>query len=207
MIHNDFRLDNLVLDADDPTRLIGVLDWELATVGDPLIDLGGALAYWVQADDDETMRALRLQPTHLPGMLTRAEIVERYCAARGLEVSEREWAFYEVFGLFRLAVIAQQIHHRYFLGQTTNPAFRHFRLAVLMLEQRCLRVIRTSDRRRRASVSGARPGGLDRTARAGLVDLARGVGRAVADSARLLPPLAGGVVHAVRARRPGGRGR
>ena len=207
LIHNDYRFDNLVLDPADPSRIVGVLDWEMATVGDPLMDLGGALAYWVQADDGRVFRRFRRQPTHAPGMLTRSEVLDRYAQRTGRRVSDRQWVFYEVFGLFRLAVIAQQIHHRYFLGQTTNPAFRHFRLAVLMLEQRCLRVIRTSDRRRRASVSGARPGGLDRTARAGLVDLARGVGRAVADSARLLPPLAGGVVHAVRARRPGGRGR
>lgn len=137
LIHNDFRLDNLVLDADDPTRLIGVLDWELATVGDPLIDLGGALAYWVQADDDETMRALRLQPTHLPGMLTRAEIVERYCAARQLVVSEAEWAFYEIFGLFRLAGIAQQIYHRFYHGKTTNPRFAAFGPMVTYLDARC----------------------------------------------------------------------
>ncbi|WP_435201632.1 phosphotransferase family protein [Janibacter sp. GS2] len=141
LIHNDFRLDNLVLDADDPTRLVGVLDWELATVGDPLIDLGGALAYWVQADDDETMRALRLQPTHLPGMMTRAEIVERYCAARQLTVSEAEWAFYEIFGLFRLAGIAQQIYHRFHHGRTTNPRFAAFGPMVTYLEARCRALI------------------------------------------------------------------
>ncbi|WP_255218326.1 phosphotransferase family protein [Janibacter terrae] len=141
LIHNDFRLDNLVLDADDPTRVVGVLDWELATVGDPLMDLGGALAYWAQADDDETMRSLRLQPTHLPGMLTRAEVVERYCAARGLQVSEREWAFYEVFGLFRLAGIAQQIYQRYRAGATTNPRFAVFGPMVTYLGARCRSLI------------------------------------------------------------------
>lgn len=141
LIHNDFRLDNLVLDAADPTRVVGVLDWELATVGDPLMDLGGALAYWAQADDDVTMRSLRLQPTHLPGMLTRAEIVERYCAARGLEVSAREWAFYEVFGLFRLAGIAQQIYARYVSGATTNPRFAAFGPMVTYLDARCRALI------------------------------------------------------------------
>ena len=67
LVHNDFRFDNLVLDPDDPTRVVGVLDWELATVGDPLMDLGSALAYWVQADDDPAFLAIRLQPTHTPG--------------------------------------------------------------------------------------------------------------------------------------------
>ena len=72
LIHNDFRFDNLVLDRDDPTRPVGVLDWEMATVGDPLMDLGGTLAYWVQDDDDEFFRMFRRQPTNLPGMLSRA---------------------------------------------------------------------------------------------------------------------------------------
>ena len=67
LIHNDFRFDNLVLAEDDPTRIVGVLDWEMATVGDPLMDLGGAMAYWVQASDDPVAKALRLQPTHTPG--------------------------------------------------------------------------------------------------------------------------------------------
>ena len=84
LVHNDFRFDNLVLDPADPTRVVGVLDWELATVGDPLMDLGAALAYWVQADDHPAFLAMRRQPTHTPGMLTRAEVVERYAAARGL---------------------------------------------------------------------------------------------------------------------------
>lgn len=141
LIHNDFRLDNLVLAQDDPTRVVGVLDWELATVGDPLMDLGGALAYWAQADDDETRRALRLQPTHLPGMLTRAEVVERYCAARGLAVSDQEWTFYEVFGLFRLAGIAQQIYQRYRGGATTNPRFAVFGTMVTYLDSRCRALI------------------------------------------------------------------
>jgi len=95
LIHYDFRLDNLVL--DEQLQVIGVLDWEMATLGDPLMDLGGALAYWVQADDDEMMRLSKRQPTDLPGMPTRAEVVERYSAASGTAVDG--WAFYEVFGL------------------------------------------------------------------------------------------------------------
>lgn len=141
LIHNDFRFDNLVLDPDDPTRVVGVLDWELATVGDPLMDLGSVLAYWVQADDDPTFVALRLQPTHTPGMLTRDEVVARYCAARGVEVSPRDLLFYEVFGLFRLAVIAQQIYYRFHHGQTTNPAYGAFRDVVAHLDQRCARLL------------------------------------------------------------------
>src|SRR3546814_18100592 len=77
VIHNDWRLDNIVFDANDPTRVIGVLDWEMATLGDPLMELGTTLAYWAQADDDRFTLSTRRQPTHLPGMLTRREIVDR----------------------------------------------------------------------------------------------------------------------------------
>lgn len=140
IVHNDFRFDNLVLAPEDPTRIVGVLDWELATVGDPLMDLGGALAYWVQADDDRIMRALRRQPTDAPGMLTRKEVVELYRERTGLQVED--WDFYEVFGLFRLATIIQQIYKRYHLRQTRNRAFRHYWLGVRYLDRRCLGIIR-----------------------------------------------------------------
>jgi len=142
LIHNDFRFDNLVLDQGDPTRIVGVLDWEMATLGDPLMDLGNALAYWVEADDDFFIRSLRRQPTHLPGMLTRAEVVEHYARKTGRRTDN--WAFYEAFGLFRLAAIAQQIYYRYQQGQTRNPAFRNFWLFVSYLGWRCGRVIRRS---------------------------------------------------------------
>ena len=157
LIHNDFRLDNVVLDLDELTRPAGLLDWEMATVGDPLMDLGGALAYWVQADDGPLFRASRRQPTHLPGMLTRREVVEYYCARTGRHLTEQEWLFYEVFGLFRLAVIVQQIWYRYHHGETTNPAFRHFGKFVIALELRCRRLIR-ADRRRRSNVEPVRIG-------------------------------------------------
>lgn len=141
IIHNDFRLDNVVLNADDPAVVEGVLDWEMATLGDPLMDLGGSLAYWAQADDDEFFLSFRRQPTHLPGMLTRAEVVDYYAAATGRSITADAWRFYEVFGLFRLAAIAQQIYYRYHHGQTTNPDYAAFLPAVSYLESRCLRVI------------------------------------------------------------------
>ena len=141
LVHNDFRFDNLVLAPGDPTRVVGVLDWELATVGDPLMDLGSALAYWVQADDDAPSLAIRLQPTHAPGMMTRAEVVEHYLRARSLDVTPGQWRFYEVFGAFRLAGIAQQIHYRFHHGQTTNPAYGAFGDVVRILDARCTRLI------------------------------------------------------------------
>jgi len=146
VIHGDFRLDNLVLDPGSPDRILGVLDWEMATVGDPLMDLGNSLAYWVEADDDRIARSTRRQPSHLPGMLTRRELVDTYLERSGLE-RPSNWAFYEVYGLFRLAVIAQQIYYRYHNRQTRNPAFRNFWFFVWYLGWRCRRLIADHDRR------------------------------------------------------------
>ena len=145
VIHNDWRFDNVVLDPARPTEIIGVLDWEMSTLGDPLMDLGNALAYWVQPDDDLFMRLTRRQPSHLPGMLRRDEIVAYYLERTGLKPAN--WAFYEVYGLFRLAVIAQQIYYRYHHRQTRNKAFRNFWLLVNYLGWRCRRIVtRTSSR-------------------------------------------------------------
>lgn len=141
LTHNDFRLDNLVLDADDPTHISGILDWELATLGDPLMDLGNALAYWVEADDDRLAQATRRQPTHLPGMLSRREMIDTYLAKRGLTGVDFRW--YEVFGLFRLAGIAQQIYYRYHHKQTRNPAFKNFWFFVHYLLWRCKKAMRS----------------------------------------------------------------
>ncbi len=139
VIHNDYRFDNVVLAADDPQRIIGVLDWEMATLGDPLMDLGGSLAYWVQADDDAVFQSFRRQPSNAPGMPTRAGLVALYGERSGRDVSN--FAFYEVFGLFRLAVIVQQIWRRYALGQTRNRQFAGFGDAARYLVARCRRVI------------------------------------------------------------------
>ena len=140
VIHGDYRLDNVVLDPGDLTRVVGILDWEMATLGDPLMDLGNSLAYWVEAGDDFLIRSMRRQPTHLPGMLTRREVVATYFERTGL--APRDITFYEVYGLFRLAVIAQQIYFRYHHRQTRNPAFKRFWLLAHYLEWRCRRLIR-----------------------------------------------------------------
>lgn len=142
VIHNDFRFDNVVLAPDDPMQVIGVLDWEMATLGDPLMDLGNSLAYWVQADDDKLIKAMRRQPTHLPGMLTRQEVIEYYLA--NLEHDIENFAFYECYGLFRLAVIIQQIYYRYHHKQTRNPQFKNFWIMVNYLYWRCRQVIKRS---------------------------------------------------------------
>jgi aminoglycoside phosphotransferase (APT) family kinase protein len=140
VIHNDFKLDNIVFDADDPTKVVAVLDWEMATLGDPLMDLGGNLAFWVQADDHD-LAPYRRVPTHLPGMLTRAELVEAYCERTGRSLSAEQWRFYEIYGIFRLAVISQQIYYRYFHGQTSNELFAVFGPVVHVAEARIRRLL------------------------------------------------------------------
>jgi len=139
VIHNDWRLDNMVLDPET-LAVRGVLDWEMATIGDPLMDLGGALAYWVHADDPWLLRATRRQPTHLPGMMRREEVIQYYLERSGLKGVD--FTFYEVFGLFRVAVIAQQIYYRYHHGQSRNKAFRWFWVIVSYLDWRCRGLLR-----------------------------------------------------------------
>ncbi len=145
LTHNDFRFDNVVLDPNDYTKVLGVLDWELATLGDPLMDLGNTLAYWVEAGDDFLAQGSRRQPTHLKGMLTRKQVVEYYCDKMAIKVDD--FTFYEVYGLFRLAGIVQQIYYRYHHGQTNNPAFKHFWLFVHYLLRRCKKAIKAQGRK------------------------------------------------------------
>ncbi|MBS3803060.1 MAG: phosphotransferase family protein [Oleiphilaceae bacterium] len=143
VIHNDFRFDNVVLNPDNPFEVIGVLDWEMATIGDPLMDLGNSLAYWVQADDEGLFQMLRRQPTHRPGMLTRAQVADYYLEKSGLKVDRFD--YYEIYGLFRLAAIIQQIYYRFYHGQTKDKRFAAFGHAAQYLEKRCLALIEASD--------------------------------------------------------------
>jgi aminoglycoside phosphotransferase (APT) family kinase protein len=138
VIHGDWRIDNSVINPESGA-LVGVLDWELATVGDPLMDLGSAMAYWVDQSDDPDFLDLRRQPSHAVGMPTRKEFVERYLAVSKSDC--QDFTYYEVFGLFRLAVIIQQIWYRYRAGQTTNPAFAGFGVGCNTLINRAERMI------------------------------------------------------------------
>lgn len=142
LIHNDFRFDNVVFSDVESMNVIGILDWEMATIGDPLMELGATLAYWVQADDDDVMQQSRRQPTHIPGMLTRHEVVDYYAAQTGRSVTN--WPFYEVYGLFRLAVIIQQLYRRFHDGGTSNPVYRDFWMFTGYLEWRCKEAIRAA---------------------------------------------------------------
>lgn len=119
LLHNDYKYDNVILDPTDLSKIICVLDWEMTTVGDPLMDLGASLAYWFEAGEEEVLKIYNL--TWLPGNLSRKELVTRYA-----EKTERDVAdilFYYVFGLFKNAVIGQQIYQRFKQGKTKDPRF------------------------------------------------------------------------------------
>ena len=121
LVHNDFKLDNVMLNASDPGKIAAVLDWEMATVGDPLVDLGVLLCYWSQPSDPGGTKPTL---TSQPGWFTRDELVQRYAEKTGRDVSLL--GYYEVFALFKLAVVLQQIYVRFHRGQTKDERFRHF---------------------------------------------------------------------------------
>lgn len=123
-VHNDFKLDNMMLDPSDPGRVVAVLDWEMCTVGDPLVDLGLLLCYWPERGDPEARRESISLVTTEPGWMTRAELVDRYADKSGRDVSGI--GFYEVFALFKVAVVLQQIYFRYVKGQTRDERFKEF---------------------------------------------------------------------------------
>lgn len=143
VIHNDFKLDNLILDPADPLRIIGVLDWEMTTLGDPLMDLACTLAYWVQADDPPELLHMATMLTFLPGSLTRAQAVAHYGELTGRRMDRA--GFYYAFGLFRLAVIAQQIYYRYYHGQTKDPRFAAIPAGVRAMLAKAERVMHTGE--------------------------------------------------------------
>ncbi|GFM65165.1 aminoglycoside phosphotransferase [Pseudomonas cichorii] len=142
IVHNDYRFDNVILDPENPMRIIGVLDWELTTLGDPLMDLGNTLAYWIQADDPAPVQLMRRQPSNAPGMLTRQQFVDYYAERSGIRIDNFD--FYYTYGLFRLAGIVQQIYYRFFHGQTQDKRFAQFIQMNLLLERTSLQVIEKS---------------------------------------------------------------
>mgnify|MGYP001443758160 CR=1 FL=1 len=123
IVHGDFKLDNVLLDPTDLGRIVAVFDWEMSALGDPLVDVGILLAYWAPTAPPLQRDALTTV-THRPGWLTHDEIIVRYAAQSGRDVSGI--AFYETFALFKIAVVIQQIFYRYSHGQTDDARFATF---------------------------------------------------------------------------------
>jgi len=121
LIHNDYKYDNLVLSPEDLTCVVAVLDWEMATIGDPLMDFGTSLGYWVEATDPEEWQRYGFGLTSLPGSYTRADLLEHYSRRTGHSIDDP--VFYFAYGLLKIAVIVQQIYSRYQKGLTRDPRF------------------------------------------------------------------------------------
>jgi aminoglycoside phosphotransferase (APT) family kinase protein len=141
LIHNDYKYDNVVLDPRDITRILGVLDWEMSTIGDSLSDLGTALAYWIDSSDPEEIQKNRWGPTNEPGSFTRAEIVHYYAQKTGCDPSQI--VFYLAFARFKLAVIVQQIYYRYQQGLTQDERFASMPGKIRMLLRASLHCAQT----------------------------------------------------------------
>jgi len=121
LIHNDYKYDNLVLSPQDPTRVVAVLDWEMATIGDPLMDFGTSLGYWVETTDPEEWQRYGFGLTSLPGSFTRRELLDHYERRTSRNIDDP--VFYFAYGLLKIAVIVQQIYFRYQKGLTRDPRF------------------------------------------------------------------------------------
>jgi len=138
VVHGDFKLDNVMLDEADVGRIVAVFDWEMCALGDPLVDVGILLAYWSATASPGQHDAIS-SVTDRPGWLTRDEIVERYARRSRRDVSAIR--FYEIFALFKIAVVIQQIFYRYARGQTDDPRFAHFDTRVAHLARRAAALI------------------------------------------------------------------
>ncbi len=139
MVHGDYKYDNLILDPNDLTKIIGVLDWEMATIGDPLVDLGIALGYWVNADDPDELKGAAFGPTFQPGSYSRGKLADRYAELTGRDL--KKLAYYVIFAQFKIAVVVQQIYYRYVKGHTADERFKPLILMVALLSRTAEKMI------------------------------------------------------------------
>jgi aminoglycoside phosphotransferase (APT) family kinase protein len=142
LIHGDFRIDNVMVDANDPFNIIAVMDWEMAALGDPLMDLANSLAYWVHADDSPALQAMKQQPSDAPGMMRREEIIAYYGEQTGFDTSK--WDFYEVYGYWRLVGILQQLYYRYVNNLTQDKRFASYGQITVFLGEYCRKLMTKS---------------------------------------------------------------
>ena len=143
LVHNDYKLDNVMLTAGDPGRVVAVFDWDMCTLGDPLSDLGALLTYWTEPDDPPYLQATAMMPLGEPGFPSRDELVARYAEKSGRAVENI--AFYHALGLFRLTVIVAQIYIRYRRGQTQDARFAAMEHMIPLLARRAAEIARLSD--------------------------------------------------------------
>jgi len=139
LVHNDYKFDNIMLDPNDLTKIVAVLDWEMCTLGDPMMDFGTVLAYWVEAGDPQPLQMHAFGPTQLPGSMTRRELTEYYGERSGFDTSNV--LFYYAFGLFKVAVIIQQIYYRFVQGFTKDERFAQFDKQVVALAREAVRAV------------------------------------------------------------------
>jgi aminoglycoside phosphotransferase (APT) family kinase protein len=139
LVHNDYKFDNIMLDATDVTKIVAVLDWEMCTLGDPMLDFGTVLAYWVEADDPPWLQSHAFGPTQLPGSMTRRQLTDYYGEKSGFDTSHA--LYFYAFGLYKVAVIIQQIYWRYANGFTKDERFAQFNKQVAALAKEAVRAI------------------------------------------------------------------
>lgn len=141
LVHNDYKLDNVMLAANDPGRIVAIFDWDMCTLGDPLSDLGALLTYWTEPEDPPYLQATAMMPVGYPGFLSRSELVTRYAEKSGRAVEHIH--FYHALGLFRLTVIVAQIYIRYRRGQTQDPRFAAMEMMIPALARRACELTST----------------------------------------------------------------
>lgn len=133
LLHNDYKLDNMMVDPNDIAKILAIFDWDQCTLGDPLVDLGLLLNYWTEATDSDARKYLSRAPHDLPGFYTRAEVIERYAQKSGRDVSAI--AFYETFALWKTATVCMQLFVLYQNGQLQDELLSDFSLRAAYLAE------------------------------------------------------------------------